>query len=464
MRNPGCNFVRAQTLMVWIATVFIAICVSVPNAAKAQRTPRANAVKMNDSLVVPASISSGNYSAVVFHPVQLKFYSFRSGNMGFPLLTWDAFKNFIYADTAGIDSRGMWYNPLTAQVERNCFSSLGWTTVELDGSGNATHNYSTLFTGMLQPNSQSVAAFDYNTNKVLFYYMSNLYVYDRNTGLLDGTIPLTGVSLASVNTTTVIYTGEANYEIGLLDYTGKRILLFNRFTGAYTGASQLPSTTVTSSVYRFSYAWNRVWLFNAAAAVKIWFSYNIWNEPIPLPVELLKFSAEPGNKHVVCEWSTASELNNDYFTVERSKNGVDFESLGIVSGAGTSSNRSDYRFVDQNPQYGVSYYRIKQTDYDGTSTHSRSVAVKMIAAGISVFPTIVSESFSINGNFQQSGQQVIFQLRDVTGRILMTRAFEANESGQLTEDIPCTNLSSGIYYVVLKTSEGDSKPFRLVVR
>lgn len=97
----------------------------------------------------------------------------------------------------------------------------------------------------------------------------------------------------------------------------------------------------------------------------------------PLPVELIRFTATAEHESVKLNWTTASELNNDFFTVQHSTNGVEFTSLGIVKGKGTTQNSSSYEFIDEAPQAGVNYYRLKQTDFDGTSDFSNVVAVNL---------------------------------------------------------------------------------------
>lgn len=87
----------------------------------------------------------------------------------------------------------------------------------------------------------------------------------------------------------------------------------------------------------------------------------------PLPVELLYFEASGSNNQVNIFWATASEVNNDFFTIERSIDGIDYQVLGIVAGSGNTHAIMKYEYVDMHPVYGQSYYRLTQTDYDGTS-------------------------------------------------------------------------------------------------
>jgi hypothetical protein len=94
-----------------------------------------------------------------------------------------------------------------------------------------------------------------------------------------------------------------------------------------------------------------------------------------LPIELIYFKALPLNQCVKLEWSTASESNNDYFTIERSRDGRNFYPIGKVKGAGNSLRELPYQYLDESPYSGTSYYRLRQTDYDGKFSFSDIVAV-----------------------------------------------------------------------------------------
>lgn len=96
----------------------------------------------------------------------------------------------------------------------------------------------------------------------------------------------------------------------------------------------------------------------------------------PLPVELVSFDGAYENPVVTLTWQTASELNNDYFTLERSASGTQFEALAKISGAGTSSQTHSYSYIDASPFPKVTYYRLKQTDYDGASEYSKIIRVE----------------------------------------------------------------------------------------
>jgi hypothetical protein len=96
----------------------------------------------------------------------------------------------------------------------------------------------------------------------------------------------------------------------------------------------------------------------------------ISNSPTPLPIELLNFSATLLNSEVKLTWTTLTETNNDFFTIERTTDGINFEYLFTVDGAGNSNATTNYSTTDDSPLSGQSYYRLKQTDFDGNFTYS----------------------------------------------------------------------------------------------
>jgi hypothetical protein len=96
---------------------------------------------------------------------------------------------------------------------------------------------------------------------------------------------------------------------------------------------------------------------------------------VSLPVELLYFTADKNDGLVKLNWVTASEINNDYFVVERSQDGISFYAIAAVDGAGNSNSFNYYSAIDYYPLEGVSYYRLQQFDFDGASSYSEIVTV-----------------------------------------------------------------------------------------
>ena len=93
-----------------------------------------------------------------------------------------------------------------------------------------------------------------------------------------------------------------------------------------------------------------------------------------LPIELSAFQANPEDNMVACFWQTESERDNDYFTVERSSDALTFEVVGYMDGAGNSYAPLTYKLYDSSPLEGLSYYRLRQTDFNGANTTSETLA------------------------------------------------------------------------------------------
>jgi hypothetical protein len=165
----------------------------------------------------------------------------------------------------------------------------------------------------------------------------------------------------------------------------------------------------------------------------------------PLPVELISFEAQSENDYVVLEWVTASEINNDFYTVEKSYNGYDFIELGKVVGAGNSSTTLAYSMIDENPYSGESFYRLRQTDFDGTNKVVGIAVVQFNQLNLlSVYPNP-----AVKGNqllielSQENVYSTSIQLVDGLGRILLTYHNTDSDIIQLET----SNLSPGIYYI-----------------
>ncbi|MFM7728476.1 MAG: T9SS type A sorting domain-containing protein, partial [Flavobacteriales bacterium] len=181
-----------------------------------------------------------------------------------------------------------------------------------------------------------------------------------------------------------------------------------------------------------------------------------------LPVELLNFSAVPNNDVVDLTWTTASETNNDYFTVERSVDGNRFEPVRTVDGAGTITHERTYMTIDQQPFKGVSYYRLKQTDYDGKVSYSSVVAVKMESGRnfFQVVPNPASGEFTLLFS-ERSFQHRLIRVLDLSGRVVKEQLIGADDPSTLRFDI--SGFSGGIYYVSV-TDDQVTNTLPLVIR
>lgn len=170
-----------------------------------------------------------------------------------------------------------------------------------------------------------------------------------------------------------------------------------------------------------------------------------------LPVELLSFEAIPKNKRVDLQWSTSAELNNSYFTVERSRNARDFEPIQIVEGAGNSSTIRYYLTSDFDPVPGISYYRLRQTDFDGKFTFSQVVVVRYLeaAASLQLVPNPAQERVLVvfESSIEESGTLRVFSLE---GKLLREMTLPIRR-GINTVDLELAGWKTGAYLVELIT-------------
>jgi hypothetical protein len=176
----------------------------------------------------------------------------------------------------------------------------------------------------------------------------------------------------------------------------------------------------------------------------------------PLPVTWLNFDAQFNNatSNVDVSWTTASEINNDYFEVMRSVDAVNFEVVGTVDGAGNSSLVKDYTFVDANPLSGLSYYKIRQVDFNGQneSTEIRAVNNNGGASAGTLFtypnPLIGQDLTIVYSNLDKGNWE--YRLVDITGKIVLAqnRTSDLN-AGAFTLNLE--KLPAGVYLFQLNT-------------
>ncbi len=184
-------------------------------------------------------------------------------------------------------------------------------------------------------------------------------------------------------------------------------------------------------------------------AVTTFSPWAITQSSDPLPIKLLAFNAVCTGNKVDLDWATASETNNDYFTVEKSIDGVDWEFVLNMNGAGNSNNILYYKTSDDQPFAGNSYYRLKQTDFNGAFTYSNIAAVDCITNQAFKFE---SAYYSTTANEiillfnATAGDHYTYSLMNLTGQQLHstsgmatagTNEFHINANGLSPGHIPC---------------------------
>ncbi len=213
-----------------------------------------------------------------------------------------------------------------------------------------------------------------------------------------------------------------------------------------------PATVVSPGVYSMS-----------RSGITSFSPFGIGDDVQPLPVEFLDFNASRKSNEVQLIWSTATEINNSYFAVERSADGNNFETIDSVAGAGNSNSIIAYEFTDKNPlKEKVSYYRLRQMDYDGATSYSIVKAVKPVQAAInigSVYPVPATETVNINLDNLQNGSCKV-EIYELTGRLLHSGMYKLS-AGLQTLNLPTAELPQGTYLLSIRT-EFESHSLKLV--
>jgi hypothetical protein len=172
----------------------------------------------------------------------------------------------------------------------------------------------------------------------------------------------------------------------------------------------------------------------------------------PLPIELVSFEAELNGKQVDLNWITSTEINNDFFTIERSLDLNSWQELTIIPGAGNSSQTIEYYEIDNDPISGVSYYRLKQTDFDGKYSYSGIESVDfdriIISEDISLFPNPVKSGETITVEFEGIYEdEVLLVIKDVLGKEFYSKKLVDIEDGKQINIPIDSGIESGIYFI-----------------
>jgi len=186
-----------------------------------------------------------------------------------------------------------------------------------------------------------------------------------------------------------------------------------------------------------------------------YFTLGSVSNTMPLPMDLLSFNANlQEDKTVLTTWTTASETNNALFTIEKSADGHNFEGFTTLPGAGTTSVAHNYSAIDDNPYVGISYYRLKQTDYDGYSTYSDIVPVTYNPTNdISIGNTLLSTGSSFMQISSKTQGAVTIDIYDITGRKIYSK--DQNMASGVNSIDLAASFTQGVYILRVTTASGN---------
>lgn len=177
----------------------------------------------------------------------------------------------------------------------------------------------------------------------------------------------------------------------------------------------------------------------------------------PLPVELMLFQATIVENGVLLHWETASEQDNDFFTLERSQDGLNFNNVKEIPGAGNSSELLSYDYLDKTAKNGTYFYRLKQTDYDGQFTYSEIIAVSLSKDSFDndliIYPNPVkTNSFYMSVENLEYGIDFEVSILDLAGKTIKSQLLNRTSNNILLVSVE--GLKSGLYIVRVKSQMG----------
>jgi hypothetical protein len=174
-----------------------------------------------------------------------------------------------------------------------------------------------------------------------------------------------------------------------------------------------------------------------------WMHLDNFSLNIVLPVSLINFNADIDfNREVKLSWTTASEINNSGFELQKSTDGKDWGQFGFVKGQGTSNEINEYQYQDRSPFVGINYYRLKQIDFDEAFEYSKLIIINFSEEReLQFYPNPVNDKFQIVG--LEEGEIVII---NQTGKTFLQTNFKGSE-------LDVSDLPSGIYFI--KVSSGN---------
>ena len=178
-----------------------------------------------------------------------------------------------------------------------------------------------------------------------------------------------------------------------------------------------------------------------------------------LPVELINFSGSYSNGITKLNWQTASEINNDYFSVERSADGKSWEAIGTVKGFGNSSTVRDYEFKDESPlslDVGEIYYRLQQFDFNGQSEFFGPIVVRIAKEEnwILLLQNTPAENELLCTLFSPEDGKIISEICDLNGKAIIRKSSQVMKGSNLLR-FNMDDFSTGVYFIKITSTKGN---------
>jgi N-acetylneuraminic acid mutarotase len=226
--------------------------------------------------------------------------------------------------------------------------------------------------------------------------------------------------------------------------------------GVYGTMGTPAAANTPGARYSGATAWtdaaSNLWLFSGkgypATGTTVGYMNDIWEfvDVTVLAINWLDFTVTPLGKHTLLQWQTTEEQNNWYFTVQRSADGRNWQNIGTVPGAGSSTATNTYDFTDNQPITGINYYRLKLDDASGEAQYSKVISINFLSTQSQILSWHATGSGSVQA-ILSNGSTEVFRLFDMSGRLLQQGALQ---NGQAT----FSGLAPGLYVCQVKTAAG----------
>ena len=356
---------------------------------------------------------------------------------------------------------------------------LSWTAdIDLETNG---HTLTITQTPSGYSNSRVIVGGTSNTVSVAYQSASNALCFIPFG--IDGSLRVLGIAPVSAETFTAVYTPGTPFNSGTLDWnshpTGSPIEsggpvahVNNHYyydvsragsvnADLYMGFNGLTAPSSTGDMYMMHWnssnnQWERLTTYvlrtaSTVAATATQFSpFTQGSGGSALPIDLVSFTGACENNETELEFVVASQINNDYFSIYRSTNAIDWNLVGEIEGAGNTSTQLTYNWIDNNPLSGVSYYKLAQTDYDGASEMFSPIAVTCEAAavdGYSVYPNPANEVLNIDLELENyQGDDVSIEVIDINGKIIQLQQVQLAR-GYNHVEVDLSEIPSGVYMI-----------------
>ena len=184
-----------------------------------------------------------------------------------------------------------------------------------------------------------------------------------------------------------------------------------------------------------------------------------------LPIDLLSFTGECVNNQTNIEFVVASQVNNEYFTIKRSKNNLEWEEVGFINGGGTNNEEITYTWTDYSPKSGVNYYKLFQTDIDGISKSFSPIAINCEnkVDDYHIYPNPTNDKVSVEFELEYyQGDDIQMVLKDFKGVIVKSNPIELKRGYNYFE-LDLSKLQNG-FYVLSYSGTKNHIPSKRIVK